>query len=96
MNKIKDYLLEVSFLLVLARFVTTSPNISDSVVLISLVGAIVYVKSYLAQKTHDYTETQQKQLDELTRKVEALNFQNSVKRTSVNNEQERKVSNARF
>lgn len=96
MNKIKNYLLEVSFLLVLARFVSSQSTLSDAMVLMSLIAAIVYVKNYLTQKEEKQNETQQKQIDELTRKVEALSFQNSVKRTNIANEQERKTSNARF
>lgn len=96
MNKIKEYLLELSFLLVLVRFIATPSSVSDALVLIALVGSIVYTKSYLKSKTDIVDEMYRKEFDELKRKVEALTFQSGIKRTNVNNEQERKVSNARF
>lgn len=96
MDKIKGYLLELSFLLVLVRFIVTPSSISDALVLIALVGSIVYTKNYLKSKTDLVEETHRKEFDEFKRKVEALTFQSGIKRTSVANEQERKVSNSRF
>jgi hypothetical protein len=96
MDKIKGYLLELSFLLVLLRFIATPSSISDALVLMTLVGAIVYTKNYLKIKENAVEEKYQKEFDELKRKVEALTFQSGIKRTNVANEQERKISNSRF
>ncbi len=96
MDKIKEYLLELSFLLVLIRFIAVPSSVSDALVLIALVGSIVYTKNYLKSKTDLVEENYRKEFDELKRKVEALTFQSGIKRTNVANEQERKISNSRF
>jgi hypothetical protein len=96
MDKIKGYLLELSFLLVLVRFIAVPSSISDALVLMTLVGSIVYTKNYLKLKQDAVAEKYEKEFDELKRKVEALTFQNGIKRTNVANEQERKISNSRF
>ncbi len=57
MEKIKGYLFEASLLAVMFRSFIIGPSVSDAVVLITLVGAILYKKEYLnRQKIEDKAE----------------------------------------
>lgn len=73
-NKLKDSLLEISFVLLLARFLYAGTSISDAVVLISLVISIVYTKYYLRKEADIQDEAATNELNELKRRVDALSM----------------------
>jgi hypothetical protein len=81
--QIKEYLLELSFSALLIRTLFLGAGIGEALAFISLVISICY-KSYLAKSEVKATSDMQKQLDEMSSKINSL----SMDRLRKNNEQE--------
>lgn len=71
---LKDYLLELSFLILLVRFLIMGTSISDAIVLITLVISIVYTKNYLRKEQQVVDETVSKEINEMKKKIDSLSM----------------------
>lgn len=92
MNKIVEYLLEVSFIAVLIRCLVLGAGIGDAIIGISLVISIVYKNYYLHKSKIDekeaiYKEIEDhklattKEIDDLKGAVTSMKLNTSMKRT---------------
>lgn len=83
MEKIISKLFEVAFIALLVRSFLAGPSISDAMVLMSLVAAII-VKQYLAKGKTNSEEVFAQKIEDLTSKVNALSMKQGVSRVTIN------------
>lgn len=81
MNKIVEYLLEVSFIAVLIRCLVLGAGIGDAIIGISLVISIVYKNYYLHKSKIDEKDAIYKEIDDLKGAVTSMKLNTSMKRT---------------
>lgn len=77
---LKDYLLELSFLILLIRFLIMGTSISDAIVLITLVISIVYTKNYLRKEQKVVDETVYNEINDMKKKIDSLSMSFGLRR----------------
>lgn len=80
---IKKYLFELCLTGLLVKTMVAGATIADSLVLISLVISITYVKHYLVKKDADFTIEQTEKLEQVSKQVQSIMALNSIKRGGI-------------
>ena len=77
---LKDYLLELSFVVLLLRFLVMGTSISDAMVLITLVISIVYTKNYLKKEKQTVDDAVLVDIENIKKKMDTLSVGMGLRR----------------
>lgn len=83
MEKIKGYLFELSLLAIMGRSFLTGPTISDALVIITMVGAILYTKEFLNKKKIDDKAEIREELRVLKNEIAALKLDRGIRSSTT-------------
>lgn len=72
MEKIVNYLLEVSFIAVLAKALIFTPGISEALILVSLVISICYKHIYVSRNKLEAQDLIKQDMDEQKKEIEQI------------------------
>ena len=82
MKHLRESLLEISFILFLLKGLLSADfSIALSLLLITLVVSIVYTKSYLYKKKIEDREEIEAKVEEVKRRLDAINLSMGIKRS---------------
>ena len=79
-NFLKDYFLETAFALLLIRALITGSSFPESLIAISLIVSICYIKHYLIKQKAELTSELEQEVDTMKKKVDAIAFNVGLKR----------------
>jgi hypothetical protein len=78
MTKLKEYLLEISFIALLLKCLIFNLDIAASLLLITLVLSIVYTKYFLNKEKQTYSDEVKEEMKEINSKINSLSIKAGI------------------